>query len=72
MRHLFLPIVALGAIVLLSPARADDKESVLADELRLKNAFQKTDGASLVSFLRTRAEGESSPEKLAELIEKPV
>src|SRR5262249_22269176 len=36
---------------------------------RLKNAFQKTDGASLVSFLRTRAEGEASPEKLNELVE---
>ncbi len=67
-RMLFLPIVALGAIVLLNPARADDKDSVLADELRLKNAFQKTDGASLVAFLRTRAEGEASSEKLAELI----
>jgi HEAT repeat protein len=68
-RLLFLPIAALGLIVLLSPARADDKESVLADELRLKNAFQKTDGTSLVSFLRTRADGEATPEKLTELID---
>jgi HEAT repeat protein len=68
-RLLLLPIAALGLMVLLSPALANDKDSVLADELRLKNAFQKTDGASLVSFLRTRAEGEASPEKLNELVE---
>jgi HEAT repeat protein len=68
-RLLFLPVVAVAAAVLLSPARADDKESVLADELRLKNAFQNTDGASLVSFLRTRAKGEASAETLSELIE---
>jgi hypothetical protein len=68
-RFLFLPIAALAVIVLASPVRADDKESVLADELRLKNAFQNTDGASLVAFLRTRAEGEASLEKLTSLID---
>ncbi len=67
-RLLFLPIAALAVVVLLSPARGEDKETLLADETRLKNAFLKTDGASLVAFLRTRAEGEASAEKLDELI----
>src|ERR1700723_554300 len=79
MRPLFyLPVAALAAAVLLAPAPnprlgllwgADEKDTVQADELRLKNAFQNTDGASLVAFLRTRARGEASAEKLSELIE---
>jgi HEAT repeat protein len=84
-RLLFLPPLALAAALLMTPAQAQfapasmpvattmaapaDKDSVLADEMRLRNAFQKTDGASLVSFLSTRARGEASGEKLAELIE---
>jgi HEAT repeat protein len=68
-RLLLLPLAALLLGVLALPARAEDKDSILADELRLKNAFQNTDGASLVAFLQTRASGEASAEKLAELIE---
>jgi len=69
-RLLLLPLAALFLAVAAMPARAaDDKDSILADELRLKNAFQNTDGASLVKFLSTRARGEASQEKLTELID---
>jgi HEAT repeat protein len=66
---MILPIVALAVAMFFRPAKADDKDAVLADELRLKNAYQNTDGASLVNFLRTRAKGEANAEKLSELIE---
>jgi hypothetical protein len=82
-RLLFLPAVVLAVASLIGPAKAqkgigipvvprpagEDKESVLADELRLKNAFQNTDGASLVAFLSTRAKGAVDVDKLNELIE---
>ena len=66
-RLMILPVAAL-ALALLGPVQADDKDPTLDDELRLKNAFQKTDGASLVSFLQSRARGEATHEKLTALI----
>src|SRR5262249_51522615 len=50
--------------------RAEDKDNVLADELRLKAAFLPTDGPGLVNFLRVRARGEASKDTLAKLVER--
>jgi HEAT repeat protein len=68
-RLILLPLAVLFVAALVLPAQADDKDAILADELRLKNAFQNTDGASLVNFLRTRAAGDASTEKLTALID---
>ena len=38
-------------------ARGDEKETTQEDEVRLENAFQGTDGLSLVKFLEVRAKG---------------
>src|SRR5258708_3149909 len=54
-RLILLPLVALCLALAAQPVQAaDDKDSILADELRLKNAFQNTDGPTLLTFLRTR------------------
>src|SRR5262245_53252543 len=70
-RLLFLPLLAGILLMGTAPAgRADDKDNVLADELRLKAAFLPTDGAGLVNFLRVRAKGEASREMLTRLVER--
>ena len=69
---LLLPLFALLLALVqgpTSPARADDKESAPEDESRLENAFQGTDGASLVKYLEARARGTTSPGQLGGLIE---
>ena len=69
---LLLPLFALLLALVqgpTSPARADDKESAPEDESRLENAFQGTDGASLVKYLEARARGTTSPDQLGGLIE---
>src|SRR4051812_10154554 len=68
-RLLFLPVAAV-ALAVLGPARAQEKDPTLEDELKLRSAFQKTDGASLAAFLRARARGdEAGHQKLQELVE---
>src|SRR5436189_35492 len=66
---LLLPLLALALVLAPRPGKADDKETIVGEELKVKSAFQNTDGASLVAFLRTRAKGEATKEKLTELIE---
>ncbi|MFM7149946.1 MAG: HEAT repeat domain-containing protein, partial [Gemmataceae bacterium] len=51
-------------------ALAQEGNNTLEEEQRLKQAFQSTDGADLVAFLKTRAQAEVNPEKLARLIEQ--
>src|SRR5262249_28275909 len=46
-----------------------DKDAAQADEQKLKDAYQNTDGDSLVKFLSTRAKGEVEPKVLNKLIE---
>jgi HEAT repeat protein len=70
-RLLFLPLLAAVLLMGTSPVgRADDKDNVLADELRLKAAYLPTDGPGLVNFLRVRARGEASKETLTRLIDR--
>lgn len=69
MRRLTLLPVVLLALAAGGPARGDDRDTTLDDELRLKSAFQKTDGASLAAFLRSRARGDADPTRLGKLIE---
>jgi HEAT repeat protein len=71
-RLLLLPLFALLLALVqgpTTPARAEDKDTSLDDEVRLQNAFQGTEGASLVKYLATRARGATSPAQLTELIE---
>src|SRR5436190_18534157 len=68
-RLMILPPAAVALAMLLTPAFAQERDTTQDDELKLKNAFQKTDGASLAGFLRTRARGEASHQALTELIE---
>jgi HEAT repeat protein len=62
---LVLSVCCLAGPGLLS---AQEPDSLLADELRLKAAFQATDNAGLVEFLRVRAQGAASRDKLAGLV----
>src|SRR5262245_34704542 len=48
----------LLALALVSDGRGDEKNPTADDELKVKNAFGSTDGASLVAFLATRARGQ--------------
>ena len=71
-RLLLLPLLALLLALIqgpISPILGDEKDTSLDDEVRLKNAFQGTEGASLVKFLETRSRGATSAAQLAELIE---
>ncbi|MFO0846464.1 MAG: HEAT repeat domain-containing protein [Gemmataceae bacterium] len=63
---ILLPALALSPV---TPARAQEKDATAEEEQRLKGAFQPTDGPGLVAFLRARAAGAASPERLAELVE---
>ncbi|MFO0877306.1 MAG: HEAT repeat domain-containing protein [Gemmataceae bacterium] len=65
---LILPAVAL-ALLLLPGLYGNETDTTSEDEQRLKAAFQPVDGPGLVNFLRTRAQGEVSQERLAELID---
>jgi HEAT repeat protein len=49
--------------------RADDSDSLGADENRLKSAFQTTDNAGLITFLRLRARGQPGAAKLGDLVD---
>lgn len=69
MRRLLLLPAVLLAIALIGPTHGNDKDSTADDELKLKNAFQSTDGPGLVAFLSTRARGEVAQDKLSGLIE---
>ncbi|MFO0926733.1 MAG: HEAT repeat domain-containing protein [Gemmataceae bacterium] len=69
MRRLLILPVVLVVLAAGGPAPADDRDTTLDDELRLKAAFQKTDGASLVAFLSARARGDAGADRLAKLIE---
>lgn len=65
-RLMLLPVVALALVVGSAPAQ--ERDTTLDDELRLKNAFVKTDGASLAAFLSARAAGDASHERLRALV----
>jgi HEAT repeat protein len=68
---LLLSGIVLAVLALLQqPASAQDKDRILEDELRLKNALLTTDGPGLTNFLRTRAKGEATAERLKELLEQ--
>jgi HEAT repeat protein len=70
MRRLLLLSAALLILCAVnSPAQSEDKEAAQADEMKLKNAYQNTDGASIVNFLSTRAKGEVEPKVLNQLVE---
>jgi HEAT repeat protein len=66
--YLFLPLAALALALVPGLARAADKDDLMADQLKLKGSYLGTDGPSLVSFLRTRAKGEVTRERLEELL----
>ena len=71
-RLLLLPLVALLFALVqgpTTPARAEDKDTSLDDEVLLKNAFQDTDGASLLEYFAVRTRGVTSPARITELIE---
>jgi HEAT repeat protein len=68
-RLLLLSAAILVLCAVSSPAQNEDKAAAEADELKLKNAYQNTDGASIVKFLSTRAKGEVEPKVLNKLIE---
>jgi HEAT repeat protein len=68
MRRLLMLSAAHSTTAADLPAQGEDKDAVAADEKALKDAYQKTDGKSLVAFLSTRAKGEVEPKRLNELI----
>src|SRR5262245_26228316 len=66
-----LPLTALlllGATLLTT--RAEDENTLLADEMKLRSAGLPTDTAGLLEFFRLRAKGEVSAEKLNTLLEQ--
>src|SRR2546423_15713054 len=69
MRRLLLSAAILVLCAGHLPAQSEDKEAITADEKRLKDAYQNTDGESLVKFLSTRARREIAPKVLDKLIE---
>ncbi len=68
MRRSLLPIGFL-TLILLPSAQGQDRDPLSEDEQKLKSSFQQVDGPSLVSFLRTRAAGSVSQERMNKLIE---
>lgn len=61
-------LVVLAAAA--APAQNADKDAILEDERKLKDAYQNTDGDGIVKFLTTRAKGAVDPKTLDALIEK--
>jgi len=70
-RLLFTMLCGAGLLLAAPrPAVSGDSDNVLADELALKSAGLPIDGAGLLEFFRTRTKGESTPDRLAALVEQ--
>jgi HEAT repeat protein len=67
-RHLLFPLFAAALLVITAPARADDADTLAADELLLKGAGLPTDGPGLLAFFRQRSRGEADGARLAALV----
>src|SRR5262245_50238977 len=63
-----LTLLSAAALLLLAVnLPAQDEDSALADEKKLKDAYQGTDSKSILEFLDVRARGEVDPKALAGL-----
>jgi HEAT repeat protein len=68
-RLLLLSAAALVLCAANAPAQGDQDSAAKADENKLKDAYQNTDGKGIVEFLSTRAKGEVEPKVLNKLVE---
>src|SRR5262245_58434509 len=68
-RLLLLSAAALLLCAANVPAQSEEKDAAKADEQKLKDAYQNTDGKSIAEFLSTRSKGEVEPKVLNKLVE---